>query len=282
MHSRPLLPACLGEFLGTALLVLLGDGVVASVVLLNKQADWIVITTGWGLAVTFGVIVSGRLSGGHLNPAVTLALVMRGSFARERLWPYWGAQIAGAFVGAVLVYQDYAAAFAQFEQVNSITRGAVVDGRIAGPAEGGAGVFATFPAFDGIGRNLLSEFLGTAVLVLGVLAITDRRNFAVHGAFEPVLVGGLVWAIGLSLGGLTGYAINPARDLGPRLASMLLGWGPSVFLVHRIYFWIPIVGPLVGGVAGATLYDVAIGRHLDSTAPVSQGVESDGADHPQD
>jgi glycerol uptake facilitator protein len=274
MPSTPLLIACLAELIGTALLILLGDGVVASVVLLNKQADWIVITTGWGLAVTFGVIVSGRLSGGHLNPAVTLALVVRGAFPRERLGAYWSAQVLGAFLGAVLVYQDYGAAFSQFEQKNGITRGELVNDRIAGPSEGGAGVFATYPAFDGVARNLLSEFLGTAVLLFGVRAITDKRNLGVHGAFEPVLVGALVWAIGLSLGGLTGYAINPARDFGPRLASMFLGWGPSVFVAHSYYFWVPIVAPLAGGVAGATLYDVAIGGHLHAHGSTVPGAES--------
>src|SRR5207302_2813645 len=111
MSEPPLHKALIGEFLGTALLILLGDGVVASVILLDKQADWIVITTGWGLAVTMGVYVSGRLSGGHLNPAVTLALVVLGAFPRSRLWPYWIAQVAGALLGAVLVYQDYATAF---------------------------------------------------------------------------------------------------------------------------------------------------------------------------
>src|SRR3954468_14972782 len=123
--------ALLAEFLGTLLLVLLGDGVVAEVVLLNKQADWIVITTGWGLAVTLAIYVSGRLSGGHLNPAVTLALAVRGEVPWSRLFPYWGAQVAGAFVGGLLVYADYSAAFAAFEQLNDIHRGTMIDGKLA-------------------------------------------------------------------------------------------------------------------------------------------------------
>src|SRR5579864_1599163 len=166
MPSPPLRSALAGEFLGTALLVLLGDGVVAAVMLLNKQADWIVITTGWGLAVTLGVYLSGRLSGGHLNPAVTLALAARGEFPRERIAPYWAAQVTGAFVGASLVYLDYGAAFSAFEQVNGITRGGMLNDALAGPAAGGAAVFATYPRFNGLARNLLSEFLGTAVLLL--------------------------------------------------------------------------------------------------------------------
>jgi glycerol uptake facilitator protein len=258
----PLRHALLGEFLGTALLVLLGDGVVAAVVLLSKTVDQMMITTGWGLAVAMAVYVTGRLSGGHVNPAVTLALAARGEFARSRVLPYWGAQLAGAFVGAVLVYADYGEAFRAFEQAESLTRGTMAGGKLMGAAAGGAGVFATYPAFDNLWRNLLSEFLATAVLLIGVRALTDRRNAAPGGYLEPLALGGLVWAIGLSLGGLTGYAINPARDLGPRLASALLGWGPAVFQSHGGYFWVPIVAPLAGGLAGAFLYDFAIHHFL--------------------
>jgi MIP family channel proteins len=252
----------IGEFLGTALLVLLGDGVVASVVLLNKQADWIVITTGWGLAVTLGVYSSGRLSGGHLNPAVTLALVVRGEVPWSRLLPYWGAQVAGAFVAAVLVYADYASAFVAFEARHAIRRGALDAGKLAGPHAGGAGVFATYPAFDGLAGNVFSEFLGTAVLLFAVRAVTDRRNASPAANLEPVLIGAIVWAIGLSLGGLTGYAINPARDFGPRLASAVLGWGAAVFQSDGAYFLVPLLAPLAGGTVGALLYDLAIGPNL--------------------
>ena len=262
MTLPPLRHALIGEFLGTALLILLGDGVVASVVLLDKQADWIVITTGWALAVALGVYVSGRLSGGHLNPAVTLALATRGEFPRARIAPYWAAQLSGAFVAAMLLYVDYADAFRAFEQKHHINRGALIDGKLPDPGAGGAGVFATFPAFDDPGRNALSEFLGTAVLLLAVRALTDPRNASPHRALTPLLVGLTVWSIGLSLGGLTGYAINPARDLGPRLASALFGWGPAVFRSPGGYFWVPIAGPLLGGIGGAWLYDCAIGQHL--------------------
>jgi glycerol uptake facilitator protein len=265
MTEPPLRHALLGEFLGTALLVLLGDGVVASVVLLNKQADWIVITTGWAFAVTLGIYVAGRLSGGHLNPAVTLALAVRGEFPHARVAPYWAAQLAGAFVAAVVLYYDYGAAFREFERVHAdeiTSRGAMIDGKLAGPAAGGAGVFATYPAFDDAARNFFSEFLGTAVLLLAVRSLTDPRNAAPSRALAPVLVGLVVGSIGLSLGGLTGYAINPARDLGPRLASALLGWGTAVFRSHGWYFWVPIVAPLAGGIGGAWLYDLAIARYL--------------------
>jgi glycerol uptake facilitator protein len=259
--------ALAAEFLGTALLVLLGDGVVASVALLDKQADWIVITTGWGLAVALGVYVSGKASGGHLNPAVTVALAVRGEFPWRRVAPYCAAQLAGAIAGALLVYVDYAEAFRAFEQTNGIVRGRLIEGRLAGPWAGGAGVFCTFPRFDVTWRNVFSEALGTAVLLAGVRALTDRRNAGLRSDLHALLIGALVWSIGLSLGGLTGYAINPARDLGPRLAAALLGWGPAVFSSHGAYFWVPIVGPLVGGVLGILLYDLALGRHLPPAEP---------------
>src|SRR3954447_10951103 len=263
MEPPPLRSVLIGEFFGTLILILLGDGVVASVVLLGKQADWIVITTGWALAVTLGIYLGGRLSGGHLNPAVTLALATRGAFPRARIAPYWAAQLAGGFVAALLLYVDYADAFAAFERAQGIAvRGAMVAGKLAGPAAGGAGVFATYPAFDDPLRNLFSEFLGTAILLLAVRALTDPRNTAPGRALTPVLMGLVVGSIGLSLGGLTGYAINPARDLGPRLASAVLGWGPAVIRSHGWYFSVPIVGPLVGGIIGAWLYDLAIARHL--------------------
>lgn len=260
----------IAEFVGAALLVLLGDGVVASVALMGKRADWIVITTGWGLAVMLGVFVSGRLSGGHLNPAVTLGLASGGYFSWSRVGPYCLAQLAGGFAGAVLVYADYRYAFADFELKHAITRGALdAAGKLAGPDAGGAGVFATFPAYPSVFGNLLSEFIGTFLLLFGVRALTDKANLAPDERLQPVLIGLLVWAIGLSLGGLTGYAINPARDLGPRLAACVLGWGSSVFVSHGYYFWIPIVAPIAGGVVGTLLYDVLIGGALKRVASSS-------------
>jgi MIP family channel proteins len=262
MNTSPTLrAACLAELIGTALLILLGDGVVGSVVLLGKQADWIVITTGWALAVTLGVLVSARISGGHLNPAVTIALATRGAFPWAKVPPYVLAQVAGAFLGAVLVYVNYGAAFEQFESKHQLVRGAMANGMLPDPAAGGAGVFCTFPAFGQAWRNVFTEFLGTAVLLGCVRAIADRRNWPATGGLEPFLVGAIVWAIGLSLGGLTGYAINPARDFGPRLAAACLGWGASVFQSHDGYYWVPIVGPILGGVAGVWIYDLLLAPH---------------------
>ena len=262
----PLGAALGGEFLGTAFLIVVGGGVVASEVLLGQPPNKLAINPAWGLAVALAVYLSGRLSGGHLNPAVTLALAARGDFRRGRVAPYWAAQVAGAFAGAVIIYTDYAEAFRAFEAREGLTRGAMAAGKLVGPAAGGAGIFATYPAFDVAWRNVFSEFLGTMVLLMGVRALTDRRNAAPGGYVEPLALGALVWAIGLSLGSLTGYAINPARDLGPRLATAVLGWGPAVFQSHGGYWWIPIVAPLAGGLAGSVLYDVAIHRQLPPPA----------------
>jgi MIP family channel proteins len=250
------------EFLGTMILIILGDGVVGSAVLLGKQGGWIVITTGWALAVTFGVYISGRVSGGHLNPAVTLALAVRRGFPWDRVGPYWVAQIAGAFAGAVVVYVAYFHAFRAFELAEGITRGGLGDGKLTGAAAGGAGVFATYPAFDSLRHNLFSEFLGTLLLLLAVFALTDPRNQSPGSNLTPLLIGFVVWSVGLSLGGLTGYAINPARDFGPRLASAFLGWGPAVFQSHGYYFWVPIFAPLAGGISGGLIYDLAIRTSL--------------------
>ncbi|HWB30839.1 MAG TPA: MIP/aquaporin family protein [Vicinamibacterales bacterium] len=233
----------LAEVVGTMLLVLLGDGVVANV-LLNKSkgqnGGWIVITTGWALAVTVGVYAVNAISGAHLNPAVTIAMAAIGKFAWAKVPSYIAAQLVGGVLGATLVWLTYLPHWAVTPD-----RGLKL------------GVFCTAPAIRQTGSNLLTEIVGTAMLVFGLLAILTPANLVPNTGFDlgfaPVLVGLLVWAIGLSLGGPTGYAINPARDLGPRLAHAMLpiaGKGDSDWS----YAWIPIVGPIAGGVAGALLY----------------------------
>jgi glycerol uptake facilitator protein len=228
----------MAELVGTALLILLGDGVVAGVALNKSKAQnsgWMVVTTGWALAVAMAVYVSGRISGGHLNPAVTLALAATGKFAWSGVPKYLAAQLLGAFIGAVLVWLAYLAHWRETDD----------------PAAK-LGVFSTIPAIRRLPLNLLTEIIGTFVLTFGVLAISANAAVAPSG-LGPLLVGFLVWAIGLSLGAPTGYAINPARDLGPRLAHALLpipGKGGSDWG----YAWVPIVGPVVGGVLGALAY----------------------------
>lgn len=228
----------LAEFVGTALLVLFGDGVVAGVVLNKSKAQnggWIVITTGWGLAVAIAVYTVGTISGAHINPAVTIGLAVAGKFAWTKAGGYIAAQILGALTGAVLVWLAY---LAHWEGTPE--------------PESKLGVFCTIPAIRKPPLNFLTEVIGTFALMFGVMALSAYKPSAQSG-LTPLLVGILVWGIGLSLGGPTGYAINPARDLGPRLAHAILpiaGKGGSDWA----YSWVPIAGPIVGGILGAVAY----------------------------
>lgn len=225
-----------GEIIGTMILILLGDGVVANV-LLNRSkgqnSGWIVITTGWALAVAVAVYAVGRISGAHINPAVTIGLAAVGKFPWAQVPIYIAGQFIGAFIGAVLVWLAYLPHWAETE--NKAFKLAV---------------FSTAPNIRNYPLNLITEIIGTATLVLGVLAILGNK---LTEGLAPLLIGFLVWGIGLSLGGPTGYAINPARDLGPRIAHAVLpiaGKGDSDWA----YSWVPVVGPIIGGVIGAIVY----------------------------
>jgi glycerol uptake facilitator protein len=233
------------ELIGTMILVLLGDGVVANV-LLNRtkgqNSGWMVIATGWGLGVAVAVYVANPISGAHLNPAVTIGLAAIGKFSKDLVLQYILAQMLGAFLGAMVVWAAYAP---HWEATHD--------------AGAKLGVFCTAPAIRKYSMNVLTEVIGTAVLVLGVLTVLSPKNLVPHSGFDsgfaPFLVGILVWSIGLSLGGPTGYAINPARDLGPRIAHSVLpieGKGSSDWG----YAWIPILGPTVGGVLAAVFYNL--------------------------
>lgn len=226
----------LGEFIGTLVLILLGDGVVAADVLRKTKSEgsgWVLITFGWGLAVTIAVFLSGYLSPAHINPAVTLGMAVAGDFPWSSVLPYILAQMAGAFLGAVLVWIHYKPHFDETE--DQMTKLAV---------------FSTAPAIRDTATNLIGEIMGTTVLVFGILAF-GRGTFT--DGLNPIVVGLLIVSIGMSLGGTTGYAINPARDLGPRIAHQVLpisdkghsDWG---------YSWIPVVGPMIGGVLAALLF----------------------------
>jgi glycerol uptake facilitator protein len=227
----------LGDLVGTMLLILLGNGVVAGVLLKGSKAEnagWIVITAGWGLAVALSVYAVGGISGAHINPAVTLGLAFAGEFAWELVPYYIVAQLIGAITGAVLVWIHYLPHWKQ-----------TVDADLKLAA------FATAPAIRKTWANLVSEIIGTFVLILGLLFI--GANQFTEG-LNPLVVGLLIFSIGLSLGGPTGYAINPARDLGPRIAHAVLpivGKGSSDWR----YSWIPVVGPVIGGVYGALFYN---------------------------
>jgi len=228
----------LGEFIGTALLIILGDCVVANVVL-NKtkghNSGWIVITFGWGMAVFTGVFASTHLGGsGHLNPAVTLAVAWFANFDRSNVLPYITAQFAGAFTGAVIVWLAYKKHFDETENG---------DAKLA--------VFCTHPAIRNTGYNLITEIIGTFILVLGA-SLMSKPEIKL-GTLEALPVGLLVLAIGLSLGGPTGYGINPARDLGPRIAHFLLPI-PNKGHSDWRYSWIPVIGPVIGGLLAAWFF----------------------------
>ncbi|WP_199774956.1 MIP/aquaporin family protein [Lactobacillus sp. CBA3606] len=232
----PLIFQLLGEFLGTFILILLGDGVVAGVSLNKSKAQgagWIAITLGWGLAVTIGVYCSSFLSPAHLNPAVTLGMAVVGLFPWQFVLPYMVAQIAGGLLGGIVVWLHYYPHWQATDDAVAVL-----------------GIFATGPGIRNYFWNFVSEVIGTFVLVFGLLAFTKGQFTA---GLNPMVVGLLITAIGLSLGGTTGYAINPARDLGPRLAHAILpiaNKGTSDWA----YSWVPIVGPLVGGLLGAGLF----------------------------
>lgn len=226
------------EIAGTALLVLLGDGVVAGVLLNKSKAQgsgWIVISAGWGFAVSMAVYAVGRISGAHINPAVTLSLALVGRFPWQQVPGYVAAQLIGAAIGAVLVWLAYLAHWSETRETEL---------KLA--------VFCTAPAIRRPLANVITEAIGTFVLIFGVLALGSYKP-ANDSGLAPLLVGLLVGAIGLSLGGPTGYAINPARDFAPRLMHALLpiqGKGGSDWG----YAWVPILGPLAGGAAGALVY----------------------------
>lgn len=228
----------LAELIGTALLLLLGNGVVAGVVLRgtkNENAGWLVIAIGWALAVSFAVFAVGDESGAHINPAVTLGLAAAGELEWNLVPGYLAGQMCGAFLGAVLVYLHYLPHWGRTES-----------------AEAKRAVFCTAPAIRHTTSNFISEFIGTFVLLFGLMAL-GANEFS--EGLNPLVVGLLVLAIGLSLGGTTGFAINPARDLGPRLAHALLpipGKGSSDWA----YAWIPVAGPIAGGIAGTLLYQM--------------------------
>jgi glycerol uptake facilitator protein len=241
------------ELIGTMILIILGDGVVAGVLLNKSKAQnggWVVITLGWGFAVAMAVYAVGRFSGAHINPAVTVALAASGKLAWSKVPEYLAGQFAGAIAGAIVVYLHYLPHWKITEDPGL---------KLA--------VFSTGPAVRNPASNLLSEIIGTAVLLFGVLAIGANFGAGVMNdaglrtafgtALPPLLVGFLVLSIGLSLGGPTGYAINPARDLGPRIAHFILpipGKGSSDWS----YAWIPVIGPLIGGTLGALAWKALV------------------------
>jgi glycerol uptake facilitator protein len=252
MNQKPSLSAeLLAEFLGTFVLILLGTGVVAMVVLFPSKVSgetihggYTNITIGWGLAVTMGIYIAGRISGAHLNPAVTVSLAVFRGFPWSKVLPYSMAQVAGAFFAAALVYRNYLPAFHLVDPGLDHT----------------AGIFTTFPAFPDLPQaGFLDQVIGTALLLLLIFAITDERNVPAAGSIlSPILIGLVVVGIGMSFGAMHGYAINPARDFGPRLFTVFAGFRNNGITDGTHQWIVPIAGPLVGGLVGAGAYDFMI------------------------
>ena len=252
----------LAEFLGTFVLIVFGVGVVAQVVL-SQQTNgvYLSISLAWGLAVTMGCYVAGGVSGAHINPAVTLALAVHRGFPWAKVGPYVLAQVAGAFAASAVVYLTYAEALTAFD-------GGIR--QIVGP-QATAGIWATYPqSFLSTLGGVVDQFVGTALLMLVVLAISDARNAPPTSGMAPLIVGLLVVVIGMSFGFNSGYAINPARDFGPRLFTAFAGWGADVFRAGHNWWWVPIVAPVAGAIAAGWVYDGFIGHRFPAgLSPVS-------------
>ena len=242
------------EFIGTMIIILFGGGVVAMVQLFGTgtageivNGGYTNITLGWGLAVTLGVAVSARVSGAHLNPAVTLSVAIFRGFSWAKVAPYMLAQTAGAFTGAALVFLNYRPAFLKQDPMLDHT----------------AGIFCTFPAFPDVPlAGFIDQVLGTALLLFLVMALTDENNLQAPSWLSPLLVGLIVVAIGISFGGMHGYAINPARDFGPRLFTVVAGFRNNGLTDGNAVWMIPFFAPFLGGIVGTAAYDFTIRKAL--------------------
>jgi glycerol uptake facilitator protein len=261
LKRRTLVGELAAEFAGTLILILFGVGVVAQVVA-GGIGDHDSIAWAWGLGVVLGVYVAARISGAHLNPAVTLALAVFRGFSWSKVLPYAVAQTLGAFVAALLVRWNYSEVIAAVDPNHTIDT---------------QGIFSTLPGNGtlpvGTWGAFRDQIIGTAILLFLILAITDLRSTSPGANLAPFIIGLIVVAIGFAWGTDAGYAINPARDFGPRLASYFTGYGSAWRDQYgNFYFWVPIIGPLIGGLVGAGLYDALIGRQL----PVSDADQEPG------
>ncbi|HEV2269262.1 MAG TPA: MIP family channel protein [Steroidobacteraceae bacterium] len=283
-RARSIWGELLAEFFGTFVLLAFGAGVVAVAVvglpesgrtptIFAAAGDWLLITWGWAMAVTMAVYVAGGVTGAHINPAVTFALAVKGDFPWAKVLPYSGAQVAGAFTGAALAYADYVPAINMWNAAHAVISRADPAGMTT------FSIFATFPAHY-YGANLLwplfDQIVGTCFLLVFVLAIVDATNVGVKANLAPFMVGMAVAAIGMSFGTGAGYAINPARDFGPRLFCWLLGWGTNAFPGPYGYWWVPIIGPLAGAPLGVVLYKSFIADTL--AAKATSAAPAAGAD----
>ncbi|CFQ42390.1 MULTISPECIES: MIP/aquaporin family protein [Yersinia] len=256
--SSTLKGQCIAEFLGTGLLIFFGVGCVAALKLAGASFGQWEISIIWGLGVAMAIYLTAAISGAHLNPAVTIALWLFACFDRRKVIPYIVAQVAGAFCAAALVYGLYYNLFVDFEQTHQMVRGSAESLNLAG-------IFSTYPnPHISVFQAFLVETVITAILMCLILALTDDGNGIPRGPLAPLLIGILIAVIGASMGPLTGFALNPARDFGPKAFAYLAGWGEIAFTGGRDipYFLVPIFGPIVGALLGAFGYRALIGRHL--------------------
>lgn len=259
-NKKQLLGECLSEFIGTGLLIFFGVGCVAALVLTGASFGQWEISIIWGLGVAIAIYCAGGVSGAHLNPAVTIALTLFHGFDKRKVIPYIGAQLLGAFSSAALVYALYSNLFTQYETLHSMVRGSQDSLALAG-------IFSTYPnPALSFGGAFAVEFVITAVLMFVILALGDDRNGAPNGAVTPLLVGLLIAIIGGSLGPLTGFAMNPARDFGPKFFAYLAGWGDMALTGGKDipYFIVPIAAPILGASFGGWLYPKVIGAYLNN------------------
>jgi len=274
------------EFFGCFVLIALGDGSVAMLWALIgsgrspggalfSSGDWLLITWGWFLAVMFGVYTVGGITGAHINPAITLGQAIRRNFPWRKVPGYWAAQVVGCFVGAALVYWVYFAAINHYDVMNHIVKGTP-------KSVATYSTFATFPAayFHNWVGPFVDQVVGTGFLCLFVFAVTDEFNLPVRANLGPFVIGLIVMAIGVSFGANAGYAINPARDFGPRMFAWIAGWGKVAFPGNygnvNDYFWVPIVGPLIGAAIAAFVYDLGIQDFLKARKGAEPDVLAEG------
>ena len=258
MKRKEIIGQCLSEFLGTGILIFFGVGCVAALVVAGVSMGQWEISIVWGLGVSMAIYVTAGVSGAHLNPAVTLALMTFRGFDKKKVIPYIIAQILGAFSSAGLVYFLYRQLFVAYDKTHGIIRGSV-------ESLSTAGIFSTYPNphIDNF-QAFIVEMVITAVLMMTILAVGDDQNGAPKGHMSAILVGIVIAVIGASIGPLTGFAMNPARDFGPKLFAYFAGWGNVAFTggLANPYFWVPILGPIVGGQVGALVYDKVIAANL--------------------
>jgi glycerol uptake facilitator protein len=266
MQQPTLTGQCLAEFLGTALLIFFGTGCVAALKVAGASFGLWEISIIWGIGVSMAIYLTAGVSGAHLNPAVSIALCIFGDFEKRKLPFYIVAQVAGAFCAAALVYGLYISLFFEFEHAHHIVRGTQASLELAS-------IFSTYPnPAISTGQAFLVEVVITAILMCVIMSLTDDNNGLPRGPMAPLLIGLLIAVIGSAMGPLTGFAMNPARDFGPKLMTFLAGWGPMAFTGGREipYFLIPIFAPILGACLGAASYRGLIARYLPSTLVVEK------------